>query len=184
MLRLLEAVCDEIGRNGLKKVILVVADEYVRSHGGNRFLASFFLHQIDVRSGKRLGRLQHLEPLQPGQETPVSWYANFPDHYAGDAHPATAEKGEQFLEYLAGRLVDAIKVVKADQVAPALYEEFFGRVQLPGVEKMCAHPGEKEKDRLEGLEKGLTRLGFRECQGADNSGPDGSGCAPAWQPEG
>jgi len=180
MLRLLEAVCDEIGRNGLKKIILVV------SHGGNRFLASFFLQslletrkdymvylaqtfwdpgfidlrdkslesefdyhggemetsmiltihpelvkmdQIDARSGKRLGRLQHLEPLQRGQETPVSWYANFPDHYAGDAHPATAEKGEQFLEYLAGRLVDAIKVVKADQVAPALYEEFFGRVQ-------------------------------------------------------
>ena len=55
---------------------------------------------------------------------------------------------------------------------------------MPGVEKMCTHPGEKEKDRLEGLEKGLTRLGFRECQGADNSGPDGSSCAPAWQPEG
>ena len=73
---------------------------------------------------------------------------------------------------------------KRVQVAPALYEEFFGRVQLPGVEKMCTHPGEKEKDRLEGLEKGLTRLGFRECPGADNSGPDGSSCAPAWQPEG
>jgi len=186
MLRLLEAVCDEIGRNGLSKIILVV------SHGGNRFLASFFLQSLldtrkdyvvylaqtfwdpgfidlrdrvlesefdqhggemetsmilaahpalvkmdqikrmgtsDERSGKRLGRLQHLAGLQPGQETPISWYANFPDHYAGDARPATAEKGEQFLEHLVQRLVEGIKAVKADTVAPALYQEFFGRIR-------------------------------------------------------
>ena len=180
MLELLEAICDEIGRNGLRKIILVV------SHGGNRFLAPFFLQllletrkdymvylaqtfwdpgfadlrkkllesefdhhggemetsvilsihpelvrmdQIDEHSGKRLGRLQHLTGLQPGQETPISWYANFPDHYAGDARPATAEKGERFLQYLAQRLVEVIKVVKEDRAAPELYEEFFGRTQ-------------------------------------------------------
>lgn len=179
MLTLLEAVCDEIGRNGLNKIILVV------SHGGNRFLASFFLQslletrkdyivylaqtfwdpgfidlrdkllesefdyhggemetsmiltthpalvkmdQVNERSGKRLGRLQHLAGLQSGQETPISWYANFPDHYAGDALPATAIKGEQFLDHLARRLVDAIRAVKADRVAPTLYQEFFERV--------------------------------------------------------
>ena len=180
MLELLEAICDEIGRNGLRKIILVV------SHGGNRSLAPFFLQllletrkdymvylaqtfwdpgfadlrekllesefdhhggemetsvilsihpelvrmdQIDEHSGKRLGRLQHLTGLQPGQETPISWYANFPDHYAGDARPATAEKGERFLQYLAQRLVEVIKVVKEDRAAPELYEEFFGRTQ-------------------------------------------------------
>jgi creatinine amidohydrolase len=40
MLQLLEAVCDEIGRNGLSKIILVV------SHGGNRFLAPFFVQTL------------------------------------------------------------------------------------------------------------------------------------------
>jgi creatinine amidohydrolase len=180
MLHLLEAICDEIGRNGLKKIILFV------SHGGNRHLASFFLQlmletrkdytvylaqslwdpgfrelrdelletefdhhagemetsmilaihpelvrmdQIDERSGQRLGRLDHLAGLQPGQEAPIGWYANFPDHYAGDARPATAEKGERFLEYLALRLAEAIKAVKEDAASPALYKEFFQRTQ-------------------------------------------------------
>jgi len=180
MLQLLEAICDEIGRNGLKKIILFV------SHGGNHHLASFFLQlmletrkdyvvylaqsywdpgfrelrdelletefshhagemetsmilairpemakmdQIDEHSGQRLGRLDHLTGLEPGQEAPIGWYANFPDHYAGDARPATAEKGERFLDYLARRLVEAIKAVKEDRTAPELYEEFFQRTQ-------------------------------------------------------
>jgi creatinine amidohydrolase len=180
MLQLLESVCDEIGRNGLKKIILVV------SHGGNRFLAPFFVQtlletrkdymvymaqslwdpgladlehelmesefdhhggemetsailaihpelvkmdQVDESSGQRLDRLQHLAGLLPGQGTPISWYANFPDHYAGDARPATAEKGERFLQYLAQRLVETIRAVKEDRAAPELYEEFFRRTR-------------------------------------------------------
>jgi creatinine amidohydrolase len=87
------------------------------------------MDQVNEQSGQRLGRLQHLAGLQPGQETPISWYANFPDHYAGDARPATASKGEQFLAHLARRLVDAIRAVKADRVAPALYHEFFERIR-------------------------------------------------------
>jgi len=176
MLELLEAVCDEMGRNGLKKIIFVL------SHGGNRYLAPFFIQlmlekqkdymvylprmeedptfaalmkealeseldyhagemetslilaihpelvrmdQIDERSGKPLGRLEHL----PGVETPVSWYANFPDHYAGDARPATAEKGERILQYLAQKLAEVIRAVKEDRVTPKLYQEFFERAR-------------------------------------------------------
>jgi len=176
MLELLEAVCEEIGRNGLKKII------FVPSHGGNRYLAPFFVQlmlekhkdymvylprmledpnfaqltkevmesefdhhggemetslilaihpelvrmdQIDEGSGRRVGRLDHL----PGMETPVSWYANFPDHYAGDARPATAEKGERILQHLAHKLAEVIRAIKEDRAAPALYEEFFGRTQ-------------------------------------------------------
>lgn len=176
MLELLEAVCDEIGRNGLRKIV------FVPSHGGNRYLAPFFIQlmlekrkgymvylprmledpiltrlmkemmesefdhhggemetslilaihpelvkmdQIDERSGRRLGRLDHL----PGMETPVSWYANFPDHYAGDARMATAEKGKRILEHWARRLAEAIKAVKKDRVTSGLYREFFGRTQ-------------------------------------------------------
>ena len=180
MLDLLEAVCDEIGRNGMKKIILFV------SHGGNRFLAPFFLQlllekrkdylvylsqgywdpgfaelrervlesefsshagemetsmilathpemvkmdQIDEKSGHRLGRLEHLTGLLPSQETPISWYANFPDHYAGDARPSSAEKGEQLLQHLVQRLVETIGAVKQDETARQLYEEFFDGTQ-------------------------------------------------------
>jgi hypothetical protein len=39
--------------------------------------------------------------------------------------------------------------------------EFLGQLDAhtPGVEKLCTHPGEEESYRLEGLERGLTRLG-------------------------
>jgi creatinine amidohydrolase len=174
MLTLLEAVCDEVGRNGLKRIVLVPA------HGGNRNLAPFFVQlmlekqkdymvylpqllgdpglaqlvkevmdsefdyhagemetslilatfphlvkmdDIAARPAERLGRLDHL----PSVETPVSWYASFPDHYAGDAAPATAEKGERILEFMARRLAETIRHIKEDRVAPDLYQEFFGR---------------------------------------------------------
>lgn len=40
---------------------------------------------------------------------------------------------------------------------------FLERVneRTPGLEKICTHPGEQEERRLEGLEKGLARLGVR-----------------------
>lgn len=180
MLEILETMCDEIGRNGFKKIILFV------SHGGNRQLASFFLQlmldtcksyvtylaqsywdpgladlreqllesdhnhhggemetsmilairpelvkmdQVNRQSGNPLGRLQHLDGLLEGRKTPVSWYADFPDHYAGDASPATQEKGERFLDFLTERLVEVIQAVKQDTVAPELYQEFFSRTQ-------------------------------------------------------
>ena len=87
------------------------------------------MDQIDETSGKRLGRLEHLPGVYPGQETPISWYANFPDHYAGDARTATAEKGKRLLQYRAQHLAKLIKAVKEDRAAGELYDEFFGRTQ-------------------------------------------------------
>lgn len=176
MLELLEAVCDEIGRNGLTRIV------FVPVHGGNRYLAPFFVQlmlekhkdytvylprmledpnlaqlvkevmetefdhhagevetsmmlamhrelvkmdQIDERSGRPLRRLEHLPEVQ----TAVRWYADFPDHYAGDARPATAEKGERILQYLAEQLAEVIRVVKEDRATPELYAEFFTRIR-------------------------------------------------------
>ena len=84
---------------------------------------------IDEHSGKPLGRQAHLKDVLAGRETSVSWYANYPDHYAGDARPSTAEKGERLLEYLAERLAQTIKAVKEDTAVPELYREFFSRTQ-------------------------------------------------------
>jgi len=180
MLQLLEAVCDEIGRNGLRKIILLV------THGGNRFLAPFFVQlglekrkeymvylsqsywdpgfrelkeellesefsshagemetsmvlaarpelvrmdKIDQHSGQPQKRGRHLTGLMPTQETPICWYADYPDHYAGDARPATAEKGERMLQFLAERLVEVIRSVKKDTTTQKLYEEFFSRTE-------------------------------------------------------
>lgn len=79
-----------------------------------------------VAPGTRpLGRLAHL----PHVFTATFWYADYPDHYAGDAHPATAEKGEFLLQRYAARVAEIIAAVKADTVAPALEREFYSRNQ-------------------------------------------------------
>jgi creatinine amidohydrolase len=70
-----------------------------------------------------LGRLSHL----PGNMSGASWYANHPEHYAGDARTATAEKGRQLRELLVDTLAEFIAAVKADETVTALQAEFFGR---------------------------------------------------------
>ena len=177
MWKLLENVCDEIARNGLKKIV------FVNAHGGNNgFLAYFvqmmlekqkdyiiYMHQgwsrhpdfekrwnqlkqteedghagegetsvimsilpelaklddLPEKPGRALGRLKHL----PNLGTPVSWYANYPDHYAGDGHYGTEEKGKLLMESFVAMLVQVIRAVKADTETERLYKEFFSRIR-------------------------------------------------------
>lgn len=176
MWKMLENVCEEISRNGLKKII------FVNGHGGNNSFLPYFIqmmlekqrdyiiymHQgwsghseyakkweklkettedghagemetsvmmairseltrmedLSEKPGKALGRLSHL----PGIGTPVSWYANYPDHYAGDGHYGTREKGELLMKGFVASLVDVTKAVKADTETERLYKEFFSRI--------------------------------------------------------
>ena len=71
-----------------------------------------------------LGRLNGLRANHSG----ISWYANYPEHYAGDARTASREKGLALHEIEVEALAAFIRAVKADQVAPALEAEFFKRV--------------------------------------------------------
>jgi len=81
------------------------------------------MEAVGDRTGERLGRADHLLPASNG----FWWYADFPGHWAGDARPASAEKGK----ILTGLQIDAlaayIRAVKNDQVMPQLAEEFFRR---------------------------------------------------------
>lgn len=74
--------------------------------------------------GMPLGRLRTL--AEHGVYTGIWWYADFPHHYAGDGVPATAEKGERFLDARARSLAEAVRLVKADTVTSRLQSEFFG----------------------------------------------------------
>ncbi len=72
-------------------------------------------------------------PLNRAQDVPgafsgISWYANYPEHYAGDARTASAEKGRKLLAIEVEALTSFIAAVKADKALPALEDEFFGRV--------------------------------------------------------
>ncbi len=76
-----------------------------------------------VENGQPLKRLDGLANAYSG----IWWYANYPEHYAGDARPATAEKGRVLRGLTVDSLAAFIKGVKEDAVTPALEEEFFER---------------------------------------------------------
>jgi creatinine amidohydrolase len=63
----------------------------------------------------------------PGAYSGIWWYGDYPEHYAGDARSATAEKGEKLQELALDGLTRFIKAVKEDTVTPELEREFFER---------------------------------------------------------
>ncbi len=73
--------------------------------------------------GNSLGRLEDL----PGNFSAVSWYADYPEHYAGDARTASQEKGKKLQSLQVNTLARFIQLVKKDTVVPALENEFFSR---------------------------------------------------------
>ena len=64
----------------------------------------------------------------PSAYSPMSWYADHPEHYCGDARTATPEKGERLRELKVEDLAEFIGAVKRDEAGPALLKEFHDRV--------------------------------------------------------
>ncbi len=174
---LLEATCDEIGRNGFKKIVII------NGHGGNPQLIRYFiqtrlekqrnyavyffepssdsayrkqmdaLHQSDQSTDQHAGEretssLLYLRPdlvkmdsatnesgarLKrldiPNVYTAIWWYADYPNHYAGEGSKATVALGKLVTEHTISQLVAALKAVKADTKTLALQKEFFDRVK-------------------------------------------------------
>lgn len=73
--------------------------------------------------GDPLGRMQGLKSGYAG----IWWYADYPEHYAGDARTASAEKGRILRDLEVEALAEFLAAVKADTVVPALEAEFFRR---------------------------------------------------------
>jgi len=90
--------------------------------------------------------LVHMEDLTPpsdgeprgiqkgleGLQNPLSWYADHPTHYAGDARPASAEKGEFLLGAYVDKLVGQMRAVKADDATAELLRKFYASSRNPG----------------------------------------------------
>ena len=171
------AMCDEISRNGFKKILIV------NSHGGNNSFLPFFTQEMprlardycvyvcfagrlspkqnqkikdaanvtdlgehagiketsmmlhlrpelvhldrqDPKEGEALNRLDKLQPHSV--TTGFDWYANYPEHFAGDHTGSNAELGKMAFDMAVGNLVDTIKAVKEDDVSPLLVKEYAG----------------------------------------------------------
>ncbi|MFB3893896.1 MAG: creatininase family protein [Phycisphaerae bacterium] len=180
-LQTLRAVCDEISRNGLNKIIIYNA------HGGNTHMLGYLaqtnlsqrrpyslyltgfdglwpewrrkawretlttpnhghacecetsqmlamfpelvkMEYIKGRKTEPLGRFNH---IPPGMVS-ARWYSDYPDHYAGDATAATAEKGRKLVGLVVDSLADYIKAVKEDTAVAALAKEFYDRCDQVG----------------------------------------------------
>lgn len=174
---LLEATCDEIARNGFKKILII------NGHGGNPELIRYFIqtrlekarnyavyffessqdsayrvqynaiHKTDNANDQHAGEretsaLMYLRPDLtkldsagtesganqkrlniPNVYTAIWWYADYPNHYAGDATKASAEEGKVVAEHIISQFVTAIKAVKADTKTLALQKEYFKKVK-------------------------------------------------------
>ncbi|MGC8749687.1 creatininase family protein [Hydrotalea sp.] len=174
---LLEATCDEIARNGFKKIIII------NGHGGNPELIRYFiqtrleqphnyavyffephtdsaylqqikkLHRSPINDDMHAGENETSELLYlrpelvkmdsaknesgmnqhrlniPNVYTAIWWYADFPNHYAGEGDKATKELGELEVNHVVNQLSDAIKAVKADKATLLLQQEFYNRVR-------------------------------------------------------
>lgn len=175
---ILQETCEEISRNGIKKIILV------NGHGGNNsFLPFFGITQLEKKrdycvvlfepqtspetaekirklretktgghagenetsmmqvsrpdlvqkdhakdqSGENQARLQHI----PTNFTGIFWYAQYPNHYAGDGSYSNTELGELLINSEAEQLVELIKVLKKDDTILELQNRFYKESENP-----------------------------------------------------
>jgi len=112
----------------------VVADK-IDAHAGESETAITMVSRPDPvhmdRVGEESGRDLNREDLPRNVYTGIWWYAKFPDHYAGDAAPATKELGEYEMKSWAAQVANAIRAVKADDVSLRLQREFYEKSAHP-----------------------------------------------------
>jgi len=77
-----------------------------------------------------LRRLDRLTKL--GVYTAVSYYANYPCHWAGPAQAAGREAGADIVNERARKLAEAVRAIKGDGEAPRLMQEFRSRASRGG----------------------------------------------------
>jgi creatinine amidohydrolase len=107
----------------------------VDMHGGEVETSTMLAHRPDVahperareQSGADQARLEGLKDAY----TAIWWYARFPNHYAGDGSPATAELGNLVLDAEAEQLAAMIRAVKADTKVLELQRRFFDESEAP-----------------------------------------------------
>jgi len=175
-------MCDEISRNGFKKIIIF------NSHGGNnKFLDLFamkmpsldrdyvvyvsgvfsltnesqqklydfagtsdlgehgglgetavMLHlrpelvHMDRQDGKKGSRQNRLSSLKKHKVfSGLTWYGDFPEHFAGDHSNATPELGKLIVDVTSDTLCEIIRDVRADDVTPALFKAYNAQARNP-----------------------------------------------------
>ena len=85
------------------------------------------LDKANEQSGKNQERLNALSHAY----TAIWWYAQYPNHYAGDGSYGKPEMGKLIMENEVDQLVEMIKSVKADQQTIKLQNQFYEDARHP-----------------------------------------------------
>ncbi len=107
----------------------------VDGHAGESETSDVLISRPDLvhmdRAGQESGGDRNRLDLPQGVYTGIWWYAKYPDHYAGNGADATTQLGEYDMKLWTTEVVDALRAIKADQVAPRLQREFFEAARQP-----------------------------------------------------
>lgn len=105
----------------------LAGDEHAGEQETSRILAIrpelVKMERAGDEDGSDQKRLAHL----PNLWTAVSWYARFPNHYAGVGAAASAEEGRFSNEHILALLVEAIRNIKNDTATPRIQKENYDR---------------------------------------------------------
>lgn len=123
-------------KEAVEKARALTMVDKINYHGGNRetsILKCIVPNLVDpsiahTDSGADLNRLGHLDKRI---YTGIFWYAQFPNHYAGDGSKGTAEAGEILLESAATNFAKAIKDIKKDKTTLKLLNQFYEESENP-----------------------------------------------------
>lgn len=124
-----------IGQQGEPTAAMAPTGPGVDGHGGEGELSRLMAHRADLvhpdrspsQSGADLARLD----LPQGVYTAIWWYARFPNHYGGDSKGANAARGKAYMDQRIAYYAEAIRAIKADEVASRLQRAFFEQVSHP-----------------------------------------------------
>jgi creatinine amidohydrolase len=100
------------------------------------------LVQLDRESRESGLPLKRLRGF-PAQNA-MAWYADYPNHFAGQPAAATAELGKLSLESHVRGLMQVYKAVKKDTMARKLQDEFYARSEAP------LRPAQAQRSRTKG----------------------------------
>ena len=107
----------------------------VDGHAGEGETANVMASRPDLvhtdRGGSESGADLNRLDLPSNVETAIWWYARFPNHYAGNASGATAERGKALMQMRIDAIANAVRAIKSDQISPRLQKEFFEQVTHP-----------------------------------------------------
>lgn len=117
-------------RKKINRMIKTYSGEHAGERESSELMAArpdlIRLDQAATQNGKALERLP-LDHLRPS----IFWYADYPNHFAGEPSQSNTELGEYSNLEGAKFLVEKIRAVKKDNVGPALQAEFFEKAHHP-----------------------------------------------------